>query len=54
MGCGPTQAELACRAKIGIPTMRALEKGSGAILTLEANPTMAEVFGRVDVTRLFG
>ncbi|WP_141104949.1 helix-turn-helix transcriptional regulator [Thioclava sp. IC9] len=33
---GLTQAELASRANISIPTVRALESGAGTILSLEA------------------
>ncbi|KFE33451.1 DNA methylase [Thioclava atlantica] len=36
VGRGLTQAELASRAKISIPTVRALESGAGTILSLEA------------------
>ncbi len=36
VGRGLTQAELASRANISIPTVRALETGAGTILTLEA------------------
>jgi len=36
VGRGLTQAELASRAKISIPTLRALERGAGTILSLEA------------------
>ncbi|OOY26437.1 hypothetical protein BMI90_17695 [Thioclava sp. L04-15] len=36
VGRGLTQAELASRSKISIPTVRALESGAGTIFTLEA------------------